>query len=258
MYFSYSAICGTGRVRTENQDNLYCGGWYREKADGVARRSGTLRGEALFAVADGMGGEANGALASLETVRHLDRVDRGGGAEALTEYLLERNDALCQIIRQSGQRMGTTFAGLLFWEQRAHVVNIGDSRVYLFREGRLSQLSHDHTAVRAMVDMGILSEEAARTHRDRHRLSQHLGVFPEEMVIEPYAVDGHPQEEDRFLLCSDGLTDMLEDREIEAMLQQGGSLRRLAGSLYDAAMARGGRDNTTVVLVRVHSRRGFL
>ena len=260
MYFSYYAISDVGRVRAENQDNLYCNGLYRRNPaeEDAFLRGGMFRDAAIFAVADGMGGEHDGALAALETVRELDGVDRSGGPEALTSYLLACNDRLCREIREAdGQRMGSTFAGLLLSDEQAHVVNIGDSRVYLFREGHLAQLSRDHTAIRSMIDMGILTEEAARTHPDRHRLSQHLGVFPEEMVIEPYTVTGQPQEGDRFLLCSDGLTDMLADREIEAVLWEGGSLRQQASVLHTMAMERGGRDNFTVLLVQIHQQLPF-
>lgn len=260
MYFSYYAICDAGRVRGENQDNLYCNGLFRREGGGCEtfRRSGQFRDAALFAVADGMGGEANGAQAALETVRDLDGVDRSGGAAALTAYLLECNDRLCRMIRdQGGRRMGSTFAGLLFFDGAAHIVNIGDSRAYLFREGRLEQLSRDHTSIRSMIDMGVLTEEEARTHPDRHRLSQHLGVFPEEMIIEPHAVTGQPQDGDRFLLCSDGLTDMLEDREIEEVLRDNGSLGHQADALYAAAMDRGGKDNFTAILVQVRERMFF-
>ncbi len=251
MFFSYAAVCDTGRIRTENQDNLYCNGLYRREDGAPFRRGGVFRDTALFAVADGMGGEANGAHAALETVAELDRVDRRGGAEALKAYLLERNEALCREIRRDGgRRMGATFAGLLCADGQAHVVNIGDSRVYLFREGHLEQLSRDHTSIRSMVEMGILTEEAARTHPDRHRLSQHLGIFPEELIIEPYSVTGQPQAGDRFLLCSDGLTDMMENREMEAVLRGSEPLRHLTEQLYRTAMERGGKDNFTVILVQ--------
>lgn len=256
MLLSYCVICDPGRVRDDNQDNVYCNGEFRRDIQErlAFRRSGVTRNSGLFAVADGMGGEAHGAQAALETVRALDTVDLAGGAEAVTDHLLARNDVICDLISSGdGRRMGATFAGLLIHNGMAHVINVGDSRVYLCRSSALEQLSCDHTAIRPMIDMGILTPEAARTHPDRHRLSQHLGIFPDEMVIEPHTVSGMPQVGDIFLLCSDGLTDMVDDTGIGAILRGQGTLPEKAEALFAAALRGGGKDNISVLLVEIES-----
>lgn len=250
---SFSAICDPGLIRGDNQDNVYCNGVYRRNTRDrlTFRRSGTVRGDALFAVADGMGGEANGAQASLETVRRLGETEHAGGASAVTSHLLKVNQAICDMIsRDGGKQMGSTFAGVLFQGGQVHIVNIGDSRVYLFRRHQLTQQSVDDTLVRPMVEMGILTPEAARMHPDKHRLSQHLGIFPDEMVIEAHQKTISVQDGDIFLLCSDGLTDMLTDEEISLHLEAEHSVREIADVLLSSALERGGKDNISILLVK--------
>ena len=198
-----------------------------------------------------MGGEANGAQAALEVVGSLDEIDKAGESSAVVAHLLKVNRAICTLISaDGGRRMGSTFAGVLFKDGQAHIVNIGDSRVYLFRNKSLVQQSIDDTLVRPMVEMGVLTPEAARTHRDKHRLSQHLGIFPDEMLIEPHEKTIQVIAGDVFLLCSDGLTDMLTDEEIESHLQTGNSIEKVADALLSKALERGGKDNISILLLK--------
>lgn len=251
-----SVISGVGRIREENQDNFYLNGTYNDSVQStkdmildVAEMS-----EGFFAVADGMGGEEHGELAALIAVSSLDRLDRSRGTEGIVEYLEERNRDICAMIqRNGGARSGSTFVGVNLHNGRAELANIGDSRAYLYRSGELAQISVDHTTVRAMVDIGVLTKEAAARHPGRHQLTQHLGIFPEEMLIEPYTAELSVSPGDRLLLCSDGLYDMIGDPEICGFLQGGGAPGGLVRELYSAAMAAGGKDNTTVMLIAVES-----
>lgn len=250
---SFSAICDSGLIRNDNQDNIYCDGVFRGDISVHLpfRRCGITHADALFAVADGMGGEANGAQASWEVVKSLDGIEKTGGASAVTSHLLKVNETICDMIsRDGGRRMGSTFAGVLLQGTQAHIVNIGDSRIYLFRDRQLTQQSIDDTIVRPMVEMGIMTPEVARTHPHRHQLSQHLGVFPDEMVIEPHEKTIQIRDKDVFLLCSDGLTDMLTDAEISLSLQSEESIDQAADILLSAALARGGADNISILLVK--------
>lgn len=247
-------ICGPGKVRKENQDNYYLNGAYRRKpsSSGFQCIQSSGSGPALFAVADGMGGEQHGSLASLIAVRSLDTVDKTTGADGMRQYLLDRNQEICGLIMQNGgSRSGTTFVGLCCTEWSVDMVNIGDSRTYLFREGRLFQLSTDHTAVHQMVELGIIKAEEYRRHPGRHRLTQHLGIFPDEMIIDPCVVHRATLSNDLFLLCSDGLYDMVEDSEIEAILKSAETIQTGAFTLFSAAMNAGGRDNITVMLIKI-------
>ena len=196
------ALCATGLVRTENQDNLYVNGIYRSDIsdNSVFRHSGKTSKNGLYAIADGMGGEKHGELASLITVQTMSAVKSSGGCLSMVQYLIDRNKDICDIMStQGGIRIGSTFAGICINGKNAHIVNIGDSRVYLFRGSTLSLLSRDHTSVQQMVDMGMISKEEARQHSMRHQLTQHLGIYPAEMIIEPYTYSIKIEHSDVFL-----------------------------------------------------------
>lgn len=242
--------CGRGAVRSENQDNLvFCGRW-RNTPDDVLFSASACEEEGLFAVCDGMGGEQFGAEASLLAAQALAGVSAEEFSRRSTCLLQAVNRSICTLMEQRQTRIGTTFAGLWVFGGQAGTVNLGDSRVYRLRTGVLELLSRDHTHVQRLLDMGAITPQQAAVHPGRHRLTQHLGIFPEELVIQPQ--DTGPfalLPGDRFLLCSDGLTDMLSEPEIVGLIARTASLATAAEHLYENAMARGGRDNITVLLV---------
>ncbi len=254
MHLSSIVICGPGKIRSENQDNFYLNGIIRNDPSdtGVHRIQNRAHDCGLYAVADGMGGERHGEMASWIAVRELDAVDRESGCAGVAGYLLDRNAEICRFIENNGgERSGTTFVGLLIRNDSADLVNIGDSRAYLLRGTRLHQISRDHTVVRQMLELGTISKEQLRTHPDRHKLTQHLGIFPDELIIEPYTAIGDLREDDVLLLCSDGLYDMVEDERIRELLLCSDSISDKAAALYSEAMQNGGRDNITVLIVKV-------
>lgn len=253
MQFSCAVVCGPGKIREINQDNYYLNGIYRDDpADNLARCEAVCaQNEVLCAVTDGMGGERHGEIASLIAVSSMDNVDRSEGIDGLRRYLLDRNEDICRFrLRNNRVRTGSTFVGIHIRDDRAGVINIGDSRAYLIRDGRLSQLSQDHTPLRQMVEMGILTPEAASRHPDRHKLTQYLGIFPEEMIIEPYAASVQLHAGDLFLLCSDGLYDMLGDEKLQQLLSVSRNLYERALVLYEEALDAGGKDNITALLIQ--------
>ena len=253
MNLNAAVVCGPGRVRRQNQDNFYFNGSYRGSVDDTRDLTGVLYGlkDGVFAVADGMGGEKHGELASLETVRCL-RASAARGMADLAAVIDEANRRVCElIVCYGGVRIGTTFVGLNFAKSSVTMTNIGDSRAYRWRGGCLRQLSRDDTLIRQLLEQGIIDSEKAKTHSARHRITQHIGIFPEEMLIEPYTVTEAPCPGDLYLLCSDGLTDMVEDEEIEAILGSVGPVERKAEALFKTALFHGGRDNCTVLLVEV-------
>ena len=257
MTYKSIAISGTGLVRTGNQDNVYVNGVYREDVnDNSVFEHEEKTGEGgIYVVADGMGGEKHGELASLLAVQALS--DEIASAEDFARYVIQRNDAICQVMKEKGgSRMGATFAGLLVNENNADIVNLGDSRIYLFRDGSLLQLSYDHTAAQQMINLGILDKAAAGKHHDRHKLTQHLGIFPSEFIIEPHTKHVEVQQGDIFLMCSDGLTDMLNDTEISDILAGTDDISVCARKLYESALENGGKDNTSIVLIQADSGGG--
>ena len=250
MVFSCYAICGAGVFRAENQDNLYIDGVFRHDVsdNSVFRYEKRQQDAGLFAVADGMGGESYGELASLAAVQSLGNAE--ASAEGMVRYLIEINNNICDLMEEKGGvRIGSTFAGLHVEGNSAGIVNIGDSRIYLFRSMELVQLSCDHTLAQQMVNMGIIDKAAADKHHGRHKLTQHLGVFPSEFIIEPHTAHFEVRPDDVFLICSDGLTDMLDDTMIKTLLEEPTSIADRAEALYGAALRNVGKDNITLILL---------
>lgn len=249
----YAAISDSGRIRKENQDNLYCVGKYRISVDSEQqyRCDGIVNDNAFFAVADGMGGEANGAEVALGLVRGLCTLVPPITNELLMGYLHNYNSSVCDMIEQhNGERMGSTFASLSIHNGIAEMANIGDSRIYLFRETKMQCISKDDTLVRMLLEKGVLSVEQAKKHPDRHRLTQHIGVFPDELLIEPHTTSFIIKSGDIFLICSDGLTDALEDRIISGILSQKAEVVQKVNELFEMAYLTT-KDNITIIVVEI-------
>lgn len=244
---------GAGLIRTVNQDNLFINGHMRINIGDTGLFScSDISSHGLYAVCDGMGGEQFGEDASMLGVRKLSGIDPRDFPKMAGDYLYSVNADICRLMKKHGNvRIGTTFVALSVADDCAHVANIGDSRCYLYRAGQLEQISQDHTQTHRLISMGLLSKDEARKHPDRHKLTQHLGIFPDEMIIEPYQPGAiSVRENDLFLLCSDGLTDMLTDEEIRFELDKDGGVDQKVERLYELALLHGGKDNITVVLVQ--------
>ncbi len=238
LEISCSGLSNTGMVREANEDSL-----------------AVLEDLGLFLVADGMGGHKAGKEASslsverfVETLRVLDGVGTSP-AERLRAATSHANNSIFETAQsdESLRGMGTTVVALLFAEGRAALAHVGDSRAYLVRGGRIRQLTDDHSLVGELLRRNEISEEAAREHPHRHVITRALGVRPK---VEPDLAEITPLEGDLFILCSDGLTNHLEDDEIRKLAEADDSLEANCDRLVYLANQRGGRDNITVVLVR--------
>ena len=210
--------------------------------------------EPLYAVADGMGGHRGGEVASrlaLETLETLFR--RGEGA--LAEQVQEANRAVFE--RSAADRtvagMGTTLTAAVVEGERARLAHVGDSRAYLLRGGELRMLTEDHTLVHRMVQQGEITEAEAERHPQRSVVTRALGVEGS-VPVDEIVVDIEPG--DRILICSDGLTSMVDDDAIAALLGAEPDPERAAASLVKAANDAGGVDNTTVIVIAVEDGQG--
>jgi protein phosphatase len=213
----------------------------------------------VYAVADGMGGHAAGQIASEVALKALIhsyyREGESDAASALRRAVDAANQHVWDIARSVSGRsgMGTTLVAAVVREATISVAHVGDSRVYRWREGRLEQLTEDHTLVNEAVRAGRLSADQAAVHPQRNVITRSLGVAG---VVEPDLLDLTLASGDRFLLCSDGLTTMVEDELIGALLGHG-SPSEAAWSLVDRACAGGGHDNVTALVVHVESLAAF-
>ena len=243
MELSYAYASHRGNVRRMNQDNLICLGHYLPMGSMGTEDviSGAVQDQAgaLFGVFDGMGGEQRGEAASFLAAQHASVTDPGGKGQALLQCCLEANRAICAFTAENGLKIcGTTAAMALFRAGRAWLCNVGDSRIYRLRQGSMTQLSVDH------VMPGYPSMKPP--------LFQFLGIPETEMRLEPQITETEVLPGDGYLLCSDGLTDMVEAGGIQAVLSSMPP-REAVRQLMARALENGGRDNVTAIYVQAAS-----
>ncbi len=239
-------LSDAGCVRENNEDRAL----YRQPRD---QSEAETKGN-LMIVADGVGGHSAGEEASriaVETISNRFFESSGQISETLRAAFAEANQAIFRAAqsRFDWQGMGTTSTALAICSGQAFAAQVGDSRLYLVREGRIYQLSEDHSAVMEMVRMGVMTIDEACNHEDRNLILRALGTKPEVAVTiweKPFPVRGG----DSFVLCTDGLFDLVSDEEIKATVT---NETPVAGcqKLVDLAKAKGGYDNITVGIVRV-------
>lgn len=221
----------------------------------------------LCVVADGMGGHAGGEMASSIAVKTIEDGVMEGKAILETgssfDGPVEKNPvarlisdcvrkACSNIYKKAQERrelqgMGTTTIAVLFHGRHAFVAHVGDSRAYLMREGRILQLSEDHSLVNEQLRAGLITEQQAKQSRFKNIITRSVG-FEEDVAVDIIAVEAH--EGDCYLLCSDGLANLVKDEEISEITGDN-FLRRAPELLIDLANKRGGDDNVTVVLAYV-------
>ncbi|MFV8816441.1 PP2C family protein-serine/threonine phosphatase [Haliea sp. E17] len=202
----------------------------------------------LWLVADGVGGHANGEVASA-IVRDtlVSDVTRG---TPLVDSIRHAHEAILQEISRhpTSNNMGSTVVALQSQGSQYEVAWVGDSRAYLFNGETLRQLTRDHNPVSELLARGIITAEQAAHHPERNVLSQSLGVS-ESIRLNPERVRGESRNGEQFLLCSDGLTDELPDELILTLMREHATPEEQVGALIKAALDAGGRDNITAIVV---------
>ncbi len=244
MQLEVGQATNVGMIRPGNEDSLH-----------TDVRAG------LFVVADGMGGHAAGEVASemavgiiadeLRSVKDIDDsviAQVGQAMKRANLAIFERT--LTEVDKQG---MGTTASVLLLRDGKYLIGQVGDSRVYLLREGVLHQLTKDHSYVQEQVDAGFLTPEQARYHPYSNVITRCVGASAD---VEPDTYTGPVKQGDTFLVASDGLTGMVDDRRLQTLLQSRANAQRVVDALISEANGRGGLDNITAIVVRVASING--
>lgn len=238
----YAGLSDVGSVRENNEDR-----WFADPA------------ASLFVVADGLGGHAAGEVASQRAVERLPRLlasrrnalatrQESQVARTLTAVLRAVNRAIWREAQENAacRGMGTTVVFVLVLGETAIVASVGDCRAYLHREGNLHVLTHDHSLAQYLLDNRMMAADDPRLPLARRRLLQHLGMAsPPLPWMRKLTLAGG----DRLLLCSDGLTDMVVDEDISAVLEREPGVQGACAALIDMAKLAGGRDNITTVVV---------
>lgn len=234
----------TGNFRENNEDNYI--------VDDSQR---------YFIVADGMGGQNAGEKASeiavevipqqLEQLLNFDGCGRDEAVQAIDRSVEQANSEIMALseVDPSVRNMGTTVVFLVRAGRNFYVGGVGDSRVYQLRGGDLKQLTKDHSLTQALLEAGTINEEEAKTHRYRNVLYRYLGT--KDGAAGTDALEIRPEPGDRYFLCSDGVTDGIDDSAIQSLLTASDDPQEIAQSLVDAALEGGSRDNITGVVVIV-------
>jgi protein phosphatase len=253
LSFEIAARTDPGLLRSLNEDSI-----------------ATVDALGLLVLSDGMGGYQSGDVASSMTTQVIvegltrglqDKHKNGSEVASLIEAVVKRaNGAIYQEGQQRAQRvrnsqdqaMGSTLALLLFRNNQVTMAHVGDSRIYRLRENRLELLTHDHSLLQEQIDLGILSTEAAASSHNRHLVTRGLGLQAEvEVTLD--ACEALPG--DIYLVCSDGLNDMVDNADIELVLKSlQANLPLAASQLVMIANDNGGEDNISVILAKVGSQ----
>jgi protein phosphatase len=246
---AFEAISDAGCVREHNEDNF-----------GFDAEMG------LAILADGMGGYKAGEVASAIAITSLvHTVKQIKGSENKVDLdgkQYEESAILYRALHQANQQvydsahddnahrgMGTTFSAAWFHGSKVSIAHIGDSRIYRYRDYRLELLTTDHTVVQELVDHGFYTQEEARASEQRNIVTRALGIDP---MVEIDLYDYDVKLGDIYMLCSDGLTDMVEDIEIANIIRRSSTdLEYGTSELVNKALANGGKDNVTVIMIRV-------
>ncbi|MES1248604.1 MAG: Stp1/IreP family PP2C-type Ser/Thr phosphatase [Actinomycetota bacterium] len=234
MVGAYARASDTGRKRRHNEDSY-------------------VVAPPLFAVADGMGGAQAGEVASKLAAAALEESDPGSlsGPDKLVSLIQEANRRVFERASSdpATSGMGTTMTVALVEGQQVTIGHVGDSRAYLVRDGKLEQLTEDHSLVNELLKSGKLSREEAEIHPQRSVITRAVGTDPD-VDVDAFVVDASTG--DIFLLCSDGLTDMVGDDDIlDVVAKTPDDLDRVTKSLVAAANRSGGEDNITVIAFRI-------
>lgn len=232
------SVTHTGLVREQNEDTI-------RVVDGV---------HGLYILADGMGGHLAGEVASSMTADALEQMlnnDCEPSTERLREAIIQANATVYekQLNDPEMKGMGTTLTVL--WESDVfiYVGHVGDSRAYLYRDGMLRQMTEDHSLVGELVRAGAITEKKARTHPQRNVITQAVGT---DEKVQPDVFRILKSKGDKWLLCSDGLTDMVEDQQILETIEQYDAAQA-AQQLLQLALEGGGKDNVSVMLLEVEA-----
>lgn len=255
MRFTIQAACSCnkGKVRANNEDNFYFDG------KSLPAENNGLRNPVCFedyikhglchAVFDGMGGENFGELASFAAAEYLRNTEKTLADYFVPEkkYLKElcngMNKAVVDVAAEQGTtRMGTTMVAFYYTSRYVYVCNLGDSRAFQLRSGVFAQVSQDH--VESL-------EDSDNARKRKPALMQYLGIDPEEFLLEPYIIKAELKRGDKYLLCSDGLTDMLSNVEISDILIAHDDVEECVEALIQAALDKGGKDNVTVIVSKI-------
>lgn len=242
----YFCVSHTGKCRKNNQDNFYCNGEYlyfqNNGSNKILHGEKTIKNVSVFSVFDGMGGEECGEMASYLAAERIAEYEFGkkNPRDELIAYCKAANADICRYTKEHNlTSMGTTAAILLLDKKKISLCNIGDSKVFRLSRKKMQQISCDHVS---RVTVG-----------KKPSLIQNLGIPEEDLLISPYTSSGGYRDGDAYLICSDGLTDMVDTEEIEKLFSLPDK-KETARALLQQALDNGGKDNVSFIVLYIKKK----
>ena len=255
-----AVISHIGCVRSNNEDNFYFNGdlmGENEVNAGAMFRAVSTREFHLLCVCDGMGGLEGGERASGLAIKRLEQLDKPSSIQDIStqvdQYARDISEEIQQDAKKNGDsKEGTTLALVYLTGGTMHVANVGDSRVYVLRNGILNQVSMDQTQLYQKMLAGQMTREQMRKHPDSNRIDHYLGM-PKDRISKDFVFHKNCSlcSSDRLFLCSDGVSDLLSHERMEQILANNAAPMDAARQLIDAALELGGKDNATVIVADV-------
>lgn len=245
----YTSVSHTGYIRKVNQDSIVCENQHIDDpyANGYQKKDGyiPIKKASVFGVFDGMGGLSNGEIASSITAKCIAKFNfETNPILKLKDLCVKANKEICEFAKKNNLgNMGTTAAVLVFSRQGISLCNIGDSKIYRLGDGCMEQISKDHT------------EKCSWSNN--YLLTQNLGIREEELKIRPYLAEGYYQVGDIYLICSDGLTDMISQESIKEIILKV-PFEQASQELLKKALEAGGKDNISLVMCKIEKRNFFI
>lgn len=239
----FSGITHVGLRRRQNQDNMVCNSTIIAKdatSSKIVCGKKSVKHDMVFGVFDGMGGVQCGEIASMLAAKNAEAIDITHGAvEGLLDYCIKANNAIYSYgTANKLESIGTTAAVLVFGPHNISLCNLGDTKIFLISKNRIEQISTDHIV---------------QFPGGKHYLTQNLGASSDPVDLNPYIAFGQYRRDDQYLICSDGLTDMVGENEIMRIIKEN-RFEDTVPMLLNAALARGGKDNITIILCKVLHR----
>ena len=252
-----------GNVRQNNEDNFFLNGRFMALQDmdnGATLSQQCMKPLQIYAVCDGMGGEEAGEEASFIAVENLvelySSLSHGMDTDVFKKWFIKTSDNIFQKSQDNRRKSGTTIACCLWCKPKLYLAHVGDSRIYLFRNDKLTRLTTDHSEVERMIKMGLITPEEAVQHPKKHIISQYLGISSTDIQLDPCIVElSDFQNNDILLLCSDGLTDMLDDNILQQIFTKAECVQQATNLLVKYALKAGGHDNVTVLCLRYRTKK---
>lgn len=257
----HSILSHVGNIRELNEDNFLADTLFLDDIRNYFNHSNqSEHGHHLFIVADGMGGTSSGEVASNLVVKEMSKLFKQIAIDSVIEskdmvkgMIKHRIDKINVLSCEMNPRMGSTLTGVYLMGDNFFTINLGDSSVFIYREGNFDKLTVDHTWARKLYEQGELTLEESKNYKKQNKLLRYIGINPEYGAVYPtISKDYTLEENDIILICSDGLTDMVSEKEMARILKerQHQGLEVMNRELLEGALSNGGVDNITSILVK--------